>query len=543
MEGFKMPRRELSLDEVIEFIETLPYNQFKDVVKHYSNHSKINFNADLDIMTTLNFEGRLKALGVNSDCPNCGSERIKKNGKRKYIQVYKCNECNTKYTRFTNTILEKTKHHWDIWITVLHMTLNHYSLHKMVNLLEKDYGFEGINYKTIWLWRMKLVNAIGLMPMPQLSGIIQIDETFIRESQKGSRSLESYIDKKTIRKPRYGRRPSKYGVMGSEFATVTTAVDNTGHCVCKVVGLGKMSKAVFLDLFEQHLDHPAFICSDANPLYKDYCNSHNVIHYERPSNYMKIINRRGYETPDHSNLAAFTTTKESNQKILQKLYSEDMIDKITNRGLMTYEEFDILKQDNSLSLGRVNELHSEIKKFIYGEMTNVSTKYLQDYIGFFTYVRNYTVDNGNYPSSKKDAEKIFIEILKSKSRLTITDIENKELELPKPTSRYMTLLKKRTEDARIATSNKYFKFDEEDGFKSFKMREYLLDKPKYKLHELCRELGLKKYSKLAQWSLVSLLLKQPTISEIIYKLLLADRHYVVAEEDLEAIRSEGYRRY
>lgn len=52
-------------------------------------------------------------------------------------------------------------------------------------------------------------------------------------------------------------------------------------------------------------------------------------------------------------------------------------------------------------------------------MTNVSTKYLEDYIGFFTYIRNWRVKNGSYPSSRKDAKKIFIELLKSKGKYTV----------------------------------------------------------------------------------------------------------------------------
>lgn len=55
-----------------------------------------------------------------------------------------------------------------------------------------------------------------------------------------------------------------------------------------------------------------------------------------------------------------------------------------------------------MSLARVNELHNEIKKFINVNKTNVSTKYLNDYILFFNYIRNYKVRNSNYPSSKKD---------------------------------------------------------------------------------------------------------------------------------------------
>lgn len=273
------------------------------------------------------------------------------------------------------------------------------------------------------------------------------------------------VIKKGKKKPRYGRTPSKYGVMGPEFATVVTAIDNRGYSVYKVSSLGKLTKELFVDLFEKHLNNPAYICSDANDIYENHCNLFNIPHYEKPSNYVSVLEKNGYETPDWSNPAAAKITEEKNNKILEKLYNADMIDKITNRGYIKYKDFADLKEKNGLSLARVNELHSDIKNFIYGEMTNVSTKYLQDYIGYFTYIRNWRVKNGRYPNSQKDAETIFIEILKSKVNYTITEVANQELELPKPTSRYVTILKEETEKARKATSNRYFKFCEEDGVK------------------------------------------------------------------------------
>jgi len=143
----------------------------------------------------------------------------------------------------------------------------------------------------------------------------------------------------------------------------------------------------------------------------------NIAHYIKPSNYMTVLNHNGFETPSYADPAKAKVTQEKNKKILETLYRDNMIDYISNRGYLTYPEFADLKTENSLSLARVNELHSDIKKYIYGEMANVSTKYLQDYIGFFTYTRNWRVTNGYYPSSLKDAEKIFIEILKNQSKL------------------------------------------------------------------------------------------------------------------------------
>lgn len=351
------------------------------------------------------------------------------------------------------------------------MTLNSYSIDDMLNVLEKDYSCYGINRKTVWLWRMKFIHVLASFPMPKLTGVIQIDETFIRESQKGSRKLVSYIDKTDTREARYGYRPSQYGVMGPEFATVTTAIDNSGYCVCKVSALGKLTNDIFVDLFEDYLNKPAYICTDANDVYENYCKLLDIPHYVKPSNYNKVINKNGYKTPNYKNPTVSKATELKNNKILEKLYCQELIDRITNKGPMSYEEFALLKKTHSLSLARVNELHSDIKKFIYRDMTNVGTKYLQDYIGFYTFMRNWRVKNGHYPSSKSDAENIFIDILKAKKNYTIADVREEILTLPKPSNRYITLLKAETEKARKATSNKYFKFDEDlEAIKASKYR-------------------------------------------------------------------------
>ena len=530
--------KNFTIEELMAAVQSLPYHQFKEVINHYSAATNIDFQNDMDMLVTASLQDKLIELGINSTCPYCGSDKIIRKGKRKHIQVFQCKDCSKKFTPFTDTILEKSRWHWDIWIKVLEMTINNYSVQSMVNVLEDDYGCTGINPKTVWLWRLKLIHALASIPQPMLTGIVQVDETFIRESQKASRELESYLGKGTVRTPRYGYKPSKFGVMGPEFATVVTAVDNRGYCVCKVSSLGKLTKELFVDLFDKHLDNPAYLCSDANDVYDNYCNLVNIPHYERPSNYLTVIEQNGYEypsTPDETKAVAVR-----NRKLLEKLYKDGEIDRITNRGYVPYDEFEKLKEENSLSLARVNELHSEIKDFINGRMTNVSTKYLQDYIGFFAYIRNWRVKNGKYPNSKRDTEAIFIEILKTKVNFTITEVEAKELEMPKPTNRYVAMLKEETEKARKATSNKYFKFGTEDGVKTFRKRDYLLDQPNTKLWEIAKECGIKGARKANRWTLVSQIMAQPNLNEILYKLLANDRHYTIDDEDLVAIRAGKY---
>jgi transposase-like protein len=531
----------MKFDDVLNYIEKLPYTTFKDVALHYANAHKVDVADDLDNIAMTDLQKRLDKLGVNTVCPKCGSEHVVKNGKRKHIQRYKCKSCNKQFTLFTNTIMEKTKFHWNVWIKVTEMILNNYSIEHMRSVLIKDYGFIGIDHKTVFLWKHKIVHALAEMPQPTLSGIVQVDETFVREAQKGSRKLVSYIDRDDVREPRYGRKPSKYGIMGAEFATITTAIDNTGHCVCKVTGLGRLTPDVFTDEFEKHFVSPAYLCTDANPIYQKFSKVMNIPHYERPSNYLETLKKDGYESPSRVDDVLAEKQRQSNEVIKSKLYEKGLIDKLTNRGYVPYEEFKALREMNNLNLARVNQLHADIKKLIYGDMTNVSTKYLSDYIGYFTFVKNWSVDNSSYPSSRQDAEKILIEILKHQGTYTITDLKNTELTLPKPSPRYMTLLKAHTEEARKFTNNKYFKFDEEDKVVSFDKRNYLLEIPEVRIKNACKYFSIKYKRKWVRWTMVTEILRHPKINEIIIYLIDQDKAMKMYQEDIEYLEKEKYR--
>ena len=165
--------KNITMDELLTIIDSLPYNKFKEIIDHYSATNKADFENEMELMVTASLQQKLLKLGINSTCPYCNSDRVIKKGKRKHIQVLLCKDCNKKFTPFTNTILEKTRWHWDIWIKVLEMIINNYPIKSMVNVLVDDYGCVGINYKTVWLWRMKLIHALASLPQPVLTGIIQ----------------------------------------------------------------------------------------------------------------------------------------------------------------------------------------------------------------------------------------------------------------------------------------------------------------------------------------------------------------------------------
>ena len=465
-------------------------------------------------------------------CPHCGHRHAVKNGTQKNsgLICFKCKHCGKKYTVFTGTVLENCHAPWYVLLKVLEMTINNCSINNMINALEKDYGCKGITFKTVWQWQMKLMRVLANMPQPKLTGVIQIDETYIRESQKGSRKLHSYLPNE-IRYPRYGYAPSKCGILGPEFCNVVTAVDSKGHCVCKVLEMGYLSKEKFIFAFDRYIENPTYICTDNNPIYSMYCRMKGYRHYIRPSSYSKILENNKYYTDSELTAAK----KKKNHEIKKALYREGAIDKI-EPGVYSYEEFCGIKNGNGLSLGRVNALHKEIKRKIVREKVNVCSKYLADYLGFFSFIHNWAVDHGGVePTSNSDALQIFLLILQQHKTYTRQEICNTTLKLPKPNSRYLKMLTEKTSTARKAVGSDCFKFREEEGVSPLQRRHFLCSMGERCLRRICRENNISGYSNFSVGGMAISIMRLKNADAIISNLIKGLRS--LEDEEDEKLRA------
>ena len=70
-----------------------------------------------------------------------------------------------------------------------------------------------------------------------------------------------------------------------------------------------------------------------------------------------------------------------------------------------------------LGVEEIEKINLQLQTFINQKMTNVNTRYLQDYIGLYVFKKNWEVTYGHLPTSKEDAEKIFVELLKRKKQV------------------------------------------------------------------------------------------------------------------------------
>ncbi|WP_317368414.1 hypothetical protein [uncultured Tyzzerella sp.] len=55
-----MAGKELTLEDFMTFIDTLPYNDFRKIVECYLKNTGSDFKNDMEVITTIDFEKRLQ---------------------------------------------------------------------------------------------------------------------------------------------------------------------------------------------------------------------------------------------------------------------------------------------------------------------------------------------------------------------------------------------------------------------------------------------------------------------------------------------------
>ena len=225
----------------------------------------------------------LLKLSNNHHCPYCNSNKICKNGsnhsKGVRIQKFKCNNCNKNYTIKTNTIFYYTHKNIEIWQEYIELFSQGLSLRKIVEKMNNQ-----ISLPTAFYWRHKILKVLSNINddgNSKLGGIVEADETFFEESQKGSRKM--------TRKPRKRGYSSYVGDKKTKIC-VLTAIDRNKSSFTKPVGFGGLEKDDVL-LLQRHLVKDSILITDGNRTYR---NLHDVklksLKFGKPENKIYHLN-------------------------------------------------------------------------------------------------------------------------------------------------------------------------------------------------------------------------------------------------------------
>ncbi len=138
----------------------------------------------------------------NSACAHCGSVATVRNGMSRGAQRYLCKDCGRSFNAATNTPLSGLRNK-NRSLEIADCLARNLTIKQMAAEM-------GIARSTAFRLRHRFLSeAVNHQPAG-LAGLVEMDETFFRESQKGSRKLESIVEPGKARPPRHhGGKPKK----------------------------------------------------------------------------------------------------------------------------------------------------------------------------------------------------------------------------------------------------------------------------------------------------------------------------------------------
>jgi len=293
-----------------------------------SDIKKLDFASLLDVQSAISrhveavgIRGQLEQRGANlkkSHCPHCGSDgRIQKWGHSGAGTArLRCMDCKRTFSATMGTPFYRLRFRSE-WLRYLETMPVHISLEK----LREDFGFAH-HCDTLLRWRHRFLGFLQPNPPANLTGVIQVDETYFRKCYKGHREWVNggKIDDRPARR----RGGANKRGLSNEQVPVLTAIDS-GNFICQQP-LPNRKRATVTAVMRPWIQEQSVICSDGEPVYRS----------------IAALSNCGY-----------TKVK--------------------------------LKEKNPaphLNLAKINAYHKNLKDLINGDCNGVNTEYLPLYLGW-----------------------------------------------------------------------------------------------------------------------------------------------------------------
>nr|WP_312518784.1 IS1595 family transposase [Massilia sp.] len=195
-------------------------------------------------------------------CSHCSSEHWHRHGRANDLQRFRCRACGRTFNDLTGTPLARLrlKGKWLDYLSVLLDSLTVRAAARRV----------GVHRNTAFRWRHRFLDRVKDDRPAQLTGIVEADETFLLESQKGARKLD--------RTPR--RRGGKAALRGisHHLDCILVARDRNGNTIGAVTGRGALKASQLVRPLLPKLDRQALLVTDANAAYRRFAREHGIAH-------------------------------------------------------------------------------------------------------------------------------------------------------------------------------------------------------------------------------------------------------------------------
>jgi transposase-like protein len=204
----------------------------------------------------------IEQAAAGRPCPQCGCAKKHRCGQASGLQRFRCLGCRRSYNALTGTPLARLRKK-ERWLPYLQCVLDSRTVRDAARVV-------GVHRTTSFRWRHRFVpGAMRDRPAP-LSAIVEADETYRLESQKGSRTLT--------------RRPRKRGGVATrrgisrEHDCLLVACDRNGNTLDFHTGRGPVTVAQLHRCLRPVLPTDVLLVSDGAVAYRRFAAQAGITH-------------------------------------------------------------------------------------------------------------------------------------------------------------------------------------------------------------------------------------------------------------------------
>jgi len=248
---------------------------FKDIKALTDNEIEELFNnigeiISLRAMTnSLYNDSREQRFSKGVACIHCGGTHVIKHGRKNGVQRFRCRDCEKTFNDRTMTPLANSHVSLEQWIDYAKCMIMGLSIRKSATICQ-------VSVKTSFYMRHRLLDAVrNFQGIGEVSGIVEMDETFLPESFKGNHKKSGFKMPRKSRKR--GKQVKKRGI-SNEQVCMATAVDRQGNIIFEMTNKGRIRTADLERLYKGRLDPNALICTDSHKSYITFAKGHVAEH-------------------------------------------------------------------------------------------------------------------------------------------------------------------------------------------------------------------------------------------------------------------------
>ena len=204
----------------------------------------------------------IEAAAKGRPCPRCGCHRVHRCGRASGLQRFRCLACGRGFNALTGTPLARLRKK-ERWLPYLQCVLESRTVRDTAQLV-------GVHRTTSFRWRHRFVPGAMRDRPATLSAIVEADETYRLESQKGSRKL--------TRRPRKRGGVARRRGINKEHDCLLVARDRTGQTLDFHTGRGQVTVAQLHKCLKPVLPADVLLISDSAVAYRHFAAQARITH-------------------------------------------------------------------------------------------------------------------------------------------------------------------------------------------------------------------------------------------------------------------------